>query len=247
MKVVMYYGEALPNLHATRTLTDCDVVLQPYHPLVRSAQFEAYFPDCRRFVYWNPTGIYGERLIELQRPIRLEHWDPRWKIARFDLTDEATQDYVVDDGIEALGPDRDIHGLFVDDLDLWTQGRRRPAIRRVLDRVAAKAGADFSWFFNRGFPLWPDTPHLHAVLLEELTPYDVEQRSIADAVWINRAVLRPLEKAKRAGVRAYALTYGIDEPPPMTLAPVSARLAGLTDETIYGKAPNLAEWPKELR
>lgn len=242
----MYYGEALPNLRAAQALQDCDVVLQPYHPLVRSGQFDAYFPHCRRFVYWNPSGVYGENLIGLAQPVRLEVWDPRWKIARLDLTDEATRAYVVDYAVTTLSG-AGVDGLFVDDLDLWSQGRRQGALRAVLDSVAVKAGDEFRWFFNRGFPMWRGTPNLHAVMLEELTPYDVEHRGVADESWLNRVVLPPLERAKRADVRAYAMTYGIDPPEPFPLAGVSARLAALTDGIVYGKAPALAEWPEELQ
>jgi hypothetical protein len=120
-------------------------------------------------------------------------------------------------------------------------------MQEVLGRVTAKAGGNFRWILNRGFPLWRDTPQLHAVMLEELTPYDLEHRAAADEAWLNRTVLPPLERAKRAGVRAYAMTYGIDRPPPAPTGGVSARIAALTDATVYGEAPALDEWPEELR
>ena len=240
---VLYYGEELPDRAASRRMIGT-VVLQPYHPLVQSGDFAAYFPNCRRFVYWNPTGIHCAELVSLERSVRFECWDPRWKIARLDLRDSRTQEYVVETGINLLGSNGDTHGLFVDDLDLWAHGRRRAAAKRVLERVAAAAGDQFSWFMNRGFPLWRTTDNLYAVLLEELTADDVAEGSLTDAAWISRFVLPPVRRARTNGTQVFAVSYrSAGATPP---AGLPAELATLTDLTLYG-TPKLDDWPEELR
>lgn len=45
---VLYYGMDEPASRCAATVKDTDVVLQPYHPVVREGRFEEVFPHCRR-------------------------------------------------------------------------------------------------------------------------------------------------------------------------------------------------------
>ncbi|HEX8627702.1 MAG TPA: hypothetical protein VF755_05975, partial [Catenuloplanes sp.] len=200
-RCVVYYGQELPDQAAARSLRDATVVLQTYHPLVRSARYAAWFPHCRRFVYWNPTGVPGDVLATLDRQLRLADWDPTWRLARVDPRDEATREYVVQQAVAALGTAADVHGLYVDDLDRWAI-RRQSVARLVLAQVRAAAGREFHWVLNRGFGCWAAAlPRLHAVTLEGLAPPDVDALGPSDAAWVRRVVLPPVRRARRAGVR----------------------------------------------
>jgi hypothetical protein len=183
MDCIIYYGTEVPNLQKTRDIRDTFLVLQKYHPLCQAALLERYFPNCRRFIYWNPCRIAndspeagdGQQVRTATRPIDLVH--------------PASRGSVLESALEIMQIPH-VHGLFVDDLDCWSDspGRRELALSllRDLERLADRS---FSFFINRGFPFWRNVANLEAVLLESISIPFLLSCNEQDFRWIRDFVL----------------------------------------------------------
>ncbi|MGO8730058.1 MAG: hypothetical protein ACLPN6_23065 [Streptosporangiaceae bacterium] len=244
---IFYYGRDLPSQSArTASLRQVKVVLQPYHPLLTSDRFAAYFPHCPLFVYWNPTGVPPDALRGVSQHIRLLDPDPVWNLARLDLHSAATRRFAVGRGLRALRESGScVTGLFVDDLDLWSAAEGQDAAMAVISSVLAEAGQHVSLFVNRGFGLWPRMPGMDAVLLEEITPGLVDRMPEPDMTWVQRCVLPAVRQVRQRGTAIIGLTYETEpEQPPR--CPAALELADLSDSLLHG-CRSLDIWPKEVR
>ncbi len=244
---MFYYGRELPPDRARAArLRQVKVVLQPYHPLLTSDRFAAYFPHCSLFVYWNPTGVPAELLEGASTRVKVLDPDPVWNLARLDLRSAATRRFAVRQGLQALHRSGScVAGLFVDDLDLWSAASDQDAAMAVISSVLAEAGQHVSLFVNRGFALWPRLPDLDAALLEEITPGLVDRMSEPDMTWVEHFVLPAVRDARRRGAAIIGLTYEpAPEAPPRAAA--SVELAALSDSVLHG-CRSLDIWPKEVR
>jgi hypothetical protein len=244
---IFYYGLDLPPDKArAMRLRDAMVVLQPYHPLLTGDLFAAYFPHCSLFVYWNPTGVQPEALRGVSERIELLGVDPAWGLVRLDLRSAATRRFAVSQGLRALHDSGAcVDGLFVDDLDLWSGGRRQVAAATLVSTLLADADRDVGLFLNRAFSFWPKIPDLRAVLLEELTPGMVARMAPGEVEWVKRKVLPAVRRARRLGTAIFGLTY---DPVPEATAQcgLSAELGELSDQIITA-CRSLDTWPEELR
>ncbi|MGO9504491.1 MAG: hypothetical protein ACLPUO_23640 [Streptosporangiaceae bacterium] len=246
---IFYYGLELPPDQAkTVLLKDATVVLQPYHPLLTEDKFARYFPHCSLFIYWNPTGVPPEALRAAAEPIPLLELDPVWNLIRLDLRSAAARRFAIMQGLaawQACGTS--VTGLFVDDLDLWSAGKRPAAVMALLSELQSGAAADagIPLFVNRGFSFWPKLADLQAVLLEELTPGIVSALPPADIQWVERRVLPAVRRVRQRGVAVFGLTYEPEHASaPLTAA--AARLAALTDNTIM-TCRSVDQWPEDLQ
>ena len=52
--LVVYYGTTSPDAGWAVALSDTDVVLQPYHPILMERAYRRTFPGASRFVYREP-------------------------------------------------------------------------------------------------------------------------------------------------------------------------------------------------
>ena len=244
---IFYYGLDLPpDRSKTTLLRDTAVVLQPHHPLLSDDIFADYFPHCSLFVYWNPTGVQPESLRAASEQIPLVALDHVWDLVRLDLRSDAARRFAVGQGLRALRQTgAHVHGLFVDDLDLWSGPRRQSAAIAVLRQLQAEGAQDIRLFLNRAFSLWPKLDCLQAVLLEELTPGVVKRLAPADTEWVERKVLPAIRRVRRRGVTVFGMTYEPTwEKPPHSR--VSAGLAEVTDNIVM-TCRSLDQWPEDLQ
>jgi hypothetical protein len=229
--VAIYFGVEPPATAIAGALGAGDVVLEPFHPLVRHGGFAEAFPDCRRYVYVNPTTVDPWLYDRLDSPPPITGRDERWGLPRLDLDAPAALDFAVDRAVEAFAADDGrCTGLFVDDLDLLLPDRAELAIE-YLARVGGATGREPRWFLNRGFALWHRVEALDAVLLEDLSP-DVSGYGSADELrWLYEDVVPAVRTVRARGVRVHALSYA-DQRPSRDLVPDRAlqwRLASLID------------------
>lgn len=241
---VIYYGTDLPLQIQSQQLRDAIVVLQPYHPLCQSGEFANYFPDARRFVYFNPTAVH-ERLLtdpEVQTAI-LSH-DPAWDLYRLDLRRVAARRFVIKQGLIAMQV-AGVHGLFVDDLDKWDYPSGRRYARTVLMDIVRGHDRQIEWFVNRGFGFWNHLPSISAVLLEELSPYQLDRMDPLQLSWVRTVVLRALNLARSRGAAMYSLTYDMAAIGWQPRGSAASKVAALTGEPLFAQR-HLDRWPDAL-
>lgn len=244
-ELILYYGTECPTRHRTSQLGDTTmVVLQPYHPLCLSGTFEDYFPNCRRFVYWNPTSADPDALDASGRHVPVLGHDATWNLTRLDLRRIAARRFAVQRGLEALATPG-VHGLFVDDLDLWARVPDRRQARRVLRSVLDHGGGDVRWVVNRGFWFWHLLPTLEAVVLENLAPADIDRMEPAERAWVRNVALRALRRVRDRHIAVYSLTYDATVPSSETMSSTAAELSAFVRETLFGNR-ELDRWPAEL-
>ncbi|KQQ95350.1 hypothetical protein ASF62_02085 [Leifsonia sp. Leaf325] len=240
----IYFGEELPDLTWSRSLTDTDVVLQPYHRLVSDGGFADAFPNSRRFVYVNPTTVDPWILEGLAVAPPLLGLDERWALPRLDLDTEAGFAYAVSSAVAAGSGGRpELHGLFVDDLDRLMPDQLDVAMR-YLAAVTEDLGWEPRWFVNRGFDSWPMIENLDAVLLEDIVPEFARGLTVAHIRWIRDVVLPNMHGAHDRGVRIHSLGYR-DEQGAMDLAPdlaLEQDLDALLDSITVAPSRQLNDW-----
>lgn len=244
---VFYYGRDLPSDQISAAgIGQARIVLQPYHPLLTADRFADYFPNCSLFVYWNPTGVHADTLKDAREHVKLLEPDPVWNLARLDLRSAASRRFAVRQGLRALNDSGTcVTGLFVDDLDLWSDSSQQDTAIEVVSSVLMQAGRDVSLFINRAFPLWPLLPGIDAVLLEGVTPGLVDCMSESELTWIEHNVLPAVQEVRQRGAAIFGLTYeSLQEDPPRRAA--SIELAALSDDILYG-CRSLDIWPEEIR
>ena len=198
---VVYHGTLLPRRAWSIEQTG-DVVLQPYHAIVKYGGFESWFPKARRFVYINPTAVDRLRRTDVTDDmVRLDP-DDRWGLPRLHLPEQL--DWAVADAAMLAGLPG-VHGVFVDDVDLLEGSQADIAVEYVR-RVTASTGC--TAFVNRGFGLVDALARVapvEAVLLEDL---DRDAASPGSTRWAQRVVVPALVRARAAGTRVHRLEYG---------------------------------------
>lgn len=244
--VCLYFGDQQPGpgqAHLT-ALDDLDVVLEPYHPLVRDGGFADVFPRARRFVYVNPTTVDPWHLERMTDPPPLIGTDEEWGLPRLDLEDPRGLDHAVATTVAALRcDDGRMHGAFVDDLDRLLPDRADIALE-YLARTTCALGHEPAWFLNRGFALWSRVENLDAVLLEDLTPETVAHLQPGAVRWLREEVLPRVRDARARGVRVHALGYP-DQNDVFDVLPddrLRHDLAGLVDTVTTPADRRLHEW-----
>jgi hypothetical protein len=242
--LIIYYGTEMPKRELTRKLRNTTVVLQPYHALCQSGEFAEYFPQARRFVYFNPTATDSGTLADRTSNIAVLGHDDFWNLERIDLRKGSARKFAIEQGRKALSfPGTD--GLFVDDLDRWDHPDKRRHAVTVLRAITAARVQPSAWFLNRGFGFWHRMPNLSAVLLENLTPYQVDRMNALEISWLTTVALQPLRCLHDRGVAIFSLTY---DPVAVRWQPIgtAARvLAALTSEPILSTL-HFDRWPKNL-
>lgn len=204
--LIIYYGTEMPNRELTRKLRDTTVVLQPYHALCQSGLFADYFPQAQRFVYFNPTAAHTDLLAGRDGGVAVLGHDDFWDVERIDLRKKSARKLAIEQGQKALSFPG-IDGLFVDDLDRWDRPELRRHATAVLRAVAGAQIQHPEWFINRGFGFWRRAQHLSAVLLENLTPYQVDRMNSDEISWLTTVVLQSLRRLYGRGTAIFSLTY----------------------------------------
>jgi hypothetical protein len=210
----VYFGTEPPEQHVPAARDDLDVVLEPYHPLVKTGGFTEAFPHARRFVYVNPTTVDPWVLRQLADPPPLLGHDERWNLPRLDLEHPDGFAWAVRSACAALaGDDGRLHGAFVDDLDRLLPEQEEIAVEYVA-QVTHQLGWEPAWFVNRGFALWGRIERLEAVLLEDISPAVSSREPVATVRWLREDVLPRVREVRARGVRVHALSYADQEPGP---------------------------------
>lgn len=240
---IIYYGTTTPARERTRRLRDVAVVLQLYHPLCQSGAFADYFPNARRFVYFNPTAATPP-LTDPKVQAATLGYDATWNLERLDLRRAAARRFATAQGLSALTV-AGAHGLFVDDLDRWDHPAGRCHARAVLRAVASEHPQPPAWFFNRGFGFWKRMPCLTGALLESLTPYQVDRMGPSDLTWVTRVVLPALRHARAAGMELHCLTYDHAAVGWQPHGAAALALATLTGQPLFA-GRDLDQWPATL-
>ena len=220
-----------------------DVVLEPFHPLVRDGGVADVFPHARRYVYVNPTTVDPWHYERMTSPPPVTGRDERWDLPRLDLDRPEALEFAVEQAVQAFTADRGrSRGLFVDDLDRLLPDRAELAIE-YLARVGEATPTEPRWFINRAFALWPLVEALDAVLLEDLAPEVVGYGNNAEHLWIDD-LLAAVRGVRQRGVRVHALSYG-DQRPAAGSEPnrrVQSELAGLVDTVTTDADRPLNVW-----
>lgn len=220
-EVAFYYGTTYPCLKAAEHYRGI-VVLQSYHPMVASGQFEQIFPNAQRYLYFNPVKTYGQ---EAQLTFSLSSAPPipsawsasqpgfelgTWLRSQRDL--ERAKLAEASQLMEISGT----CGLFIDDTDHWLveESRFEPGLA-LLQQISAIAAGRI--ILNRGFRFWPKLSHLDAVVLENLGPYDIAGLTAPgheqDLKWLHRQLSTYLPALDGGGdsgrrpVEAFTLSY----------------------------------------
>jgi hypothetical protein len=244
-RLCIYFGTEQPDAVWAAALTDADVVLEPYHPLVQEHRFAEAFPNARRFVYVNPTTVDPWLLARASDPPPLLGYDDRWNLPRLDLRRPEAFDWAVDTAVEiATDQAADIDGLFVDDLDRLLPDQRDTAIDYLV-QVTTRLRREPGWFVNRGFELWPYIEGLEAVLLEDITPQLVAFQVVSEVRWVRDIVMPSVRDARARGIRIHSLGYRDQEDAEFERTPDSRlehELAALIDSTTRGAERSLNEW-----
>lgn len=226
----IYFGVEHPGRSVLSAIGTGDVVLEPFHPLVRDGGFADVFPRCRRYVYVNPTTVDPWHYDRMVDPPPITGRDERWNLPRLDLDRPEALEWAVEQAVQAFAADGGRStGLFVDDLDRLLPDRAELAVE-YLAKVGEATPTEPRWFLNRGFALWPLVEALDAVLLEDLAPEVVGFGSVDEARWMDE-VLAAVRVVRARGVRVHALSYD-DQPPPGSTAAdrrVQSELAALID------------------
>ncbi|MBW4043115.1 MAG: hypothetical protein HIU86_13510 [Acidobacteria bacterium] len=239
----IYFGVEHPVQPVVSAIGAGDVVLEPFHPLVRDGGFADVFPHSRRYVYVNPTTVdpwHYERMADKPPIIGT---DERWGLPRLDLDRPEALDWAVAQAVDAFAADGGRStGLFVDDLDRLLPDRAELAIE-YLARVGEATAREPRWFVNRGFALWPRIEALDAVLLEDLAPEVVGFTSIDESRWLDD-VFAAVRGARARGVRVHALSYDDQPAGGTTIADLRVRgeLTALLDSVTTGADRPLNVW-----
>ena len=242
--LIIYYGTELPTQDRARQLRDATVVLQPYHPLCEFGGFADYFPHALRFVYFNPTAAHPQLVIDPHVKAATLGHDARWNLERLDLRRGAARRFAITQGQLALRI-AGVHGLFVDDLDWWDHPTGRRHARSVLGAVTDARACPTAWFVNRGFGFWKRLPGLAAVLLEGLSPYQLDRMDLLESSWAITVLLPALRHARARGADVYSLTY---DPAAVGWQPggvAASAVAALAGEPLLAR-PQLDRWPHML-
>lgn len=241
--VSIYFGVEHPGEPVLARIREGDVVLEPFHPLVRDGGFADVFPNCRRYVYVNPTTVDPWLYDRMVDPPPITGRDERWGLPRLDLDRPESLDFAVEQAVAAFAADGGRStGLFVDDLDRMLPERPELAVE-YLARVGEATPVEPRWFLNRGFALWPLVEALDAVLLEDLAPDVVGFGSVDESRWMDD-VLAAVRGVRARGVRVHALSYADQQPSGSTAADrrVQTELAGLIDSVITDADRPLNVW-----
>lgn len=242
-KLSVYFGTEMPDQAWAQTLTEADVVLEPYHPLVKQGGFAEMFPYANRYVYVNPTTIDPWILERMSDPPPLAGIDERWELPRLDLTQAKAMRWAIQTAVIALECDKgQLNGVFVDDLDRLIPDQWDQALE-YLGGIVAEHGAEPEWFINRAFPLWPYIENLRAVLLEDITPHLVNFEPPQQQRWLRDMVLGSVRKVKERGVRVHSLGYEDQESTAQARGrDLGVSLASLIDSVTTGADRPLHQW-----
>jgi hypothetical protein len=244
-QLCLYFGVEMPDAEWALGLTNTDVVLEPYHPLVKDGGFADAFPNSRRYVYVNPTTVDPWLLERAETKPPLIGYDDRWSLPRLDLEQETGFAWAVKEAVDALKADGGrIHGLFVDDLDRLLPGQVDVAMD-FLVHVSLQNGSEPGWFLNRAFELWPLVEGLDVVLLEDITPQLIGYEPEGGVRWMRDVVLEQVRAARARGIRVHSLGYKDQEGIMLDRSPDEALerdLSALVHSVTTGVDRQLSEW-----
>ena len=241
----LYFGTEMPDREWARSLAGADVVLEPYHPLVKDGGFADIFPDCQRYVYVNPTSVDPWILGQSKSKPPLIGRDGRWDLPRLDLSTPEGFNWAVAEALTALAADGGRgHGLFVDDLDRLLPEQTEIAMSYLV-HVTVRHGKEPGWFLNRAFSLWPLVEGLDAVLLEDITPALIGYESVSGVRWVREVVLQGVRQVRARGIHVHSIGYSDHEKIPEGRIPdpvLTKELAELVDSVTTGADRRLEEW-----
>jgi len=241
--LVVYYGTTSPDAEWAVALSDTDVVLQPYHPILMERAYRRTFPGASRFVYLNPTTIDPWRLQRRRsRPPLLVDRD-EWGLPRLNLESAAGWDCAIEEAAVAAGAGQEeLHGIFLDDVDRMPDHQ----VRRFITELSDRLGWMPRLFVNRGFALWATLPDIDAVLIEDVRGAQTRQPDAeGPARWVREVVAPAVIAARARGARVHRIDYAD------TACAGTAVDEGLPPELIESEwmdAPRLLHaWPSGAR
>lgn len=240
--LVVYYGTTMPDRAAATAVTDTDVVLQPYHPVVIRNEYRGTFPGARRFVYVNPTSIDPWRFDRMPVTPPLLEVDDAWSLPRVDLTTSAGWRASIAEAEWALSPGPDeVDGVFVDDLD-----RMGPFMAHAfLAELQETLGWAPALFLNRGFDSWEGTTPA-AVLIEDVRGADVaEDDALGIERWVGEVVMPAILGVRETGSAVHRIEYADTASVRDHSEP---RLVSELFDSVWMTAPrSLDDWPNTLK
>lgn len=232
-------------------MEQCSVVLQDYHPIMQMNLLNDFFPTSKRYAYWNPIHVWvDEPHSEIAQDLPHLQFNPRWRTITLDLTAQRAKDYVVKTALELL-KNEDLHGLFVDDLDVIAQSKTRSLIfLSLLNEIQVKATRPFSLFVNRGMELWTKLDNIDGIVLEGLSRFECVEAAHPDFNWYRNYLLTYLRliKSKFPNIPIFGLVYdgtNNEKPPCQKKEEPDHVLSSWLVSDLYS-SPLLNEWPRGL-
>ncbi|MFZ4712728.1 MAG: hypothetical protein ACOYL6_03365 [Bacteriovoracaceae bacterium] len=183
--VLFYYGLETPPLSTTLGLSDSYIILQDYHPLVQQGVFAEYFPLADRYLYWNSCKVPKSLCHLPPEEIVFAEYQAEWDCYILDLKRPMHREILILKAIELMSH-FGVQGLFVDDLDVWSDNpQRQKILLNFLDELETRLPQNFSYIFNRGFPFWSKkSDKLKAVLIEDVGPSSALRLSQGAHDWL---------------------------------------------------------------
>jgi hypothetical protein len=249
--LILYFGVDMPDPGWASAQSDVDVVVQPYHPLVRYGGYAETFPHARRYIYANPTTVDPWIYERSDSPPPLIGYDPVWHLPRIDLDAREGFEWAVEhlrDTCRMVA--EEAHGIFIDDLDRLCFDRQELALD-LLTSAGVGTPQPPRWFVNRAFPLLDRIEDLDAVLLECLTPYAAARMTVSGITWLRQEVLPVVQRAVSRGVVCHALDYP-DQPElqrgsPVADESIAEELTELVSSTTHARDRGLTVWHPRIK
>lgn len=185
-KFIIYYGMEVPPFEQTTKVNDSFVILQNYHPIVHQGAFKEYFPKGNRYLYFNCCKVPR---IECELPLEdLIHaqYQAEWDCFILDTDIESHANLLIQRAL-ALTEIQGVQGLFIDDLDVYTDTpHRQNKFIRFLDKLDQKLPQEMGFIFNRGFPFWTKKINrLKAIIIENVGPNTYLNQDNQVQAWID--------------------------------------------------------------
>ncbi len=181
--LIIYYGMKVPKIEETIKLTNTLVVLQSYHPIFAQNFYQNFFPNCNRYVYWNCSKVHLSEVID-NKDIAILNTDPIWNTLIVDLKHKKTREFIIQNALSLLESNQ-VEGLFVDDLDVWSNTpKEQVVLTQLIEELKSTYGKPINFIFNRGLPFWHKEKNLKAVLLESVYPEKIDWVLSSELDWI---------------------------------------------------------------
>lgn len=186
---LFYYGVAVPNLEETRKISNTNIILQDYNPLVHQGLYQEFFPNCQRFLYLNVSHLHINELPSYDLNLRDLKYNKEWETYLLNLEQENSFQIILSKALRLLKIEG-VQGLFLDDVDFWGD---RPELRtlflKLISEIREKSSiTNVQFILNRGPQFWHKIDGLEAIILENIYPEKIYTTVESDLSWYENLI-----------------------------------------------------------